>query len=60
MKHELHEIWKVIPGLWRVQCPNGIMTFKTKKAAKLWVDVAEGVRDHLGNPINESPFRGEE
>jgi hypothetical protein len=54
---QIHEIWK--DGRhWKVQCPNGIMTFKTKKGAQLHIDVAEGIRDHLGNEIQNSPFRG--
>jgi hypothetical protein len=51
---KLHEIWKAQKGKrirWYVQFDNGVLAFKTRKNAQLWVDVAEGTRDHLGNAI---------
>ena len=44
MKRQIHEIWKVQEGsktLWKVQAPKGILTFKTKKQATLWVEKME-------------------
>lgn len=41
MKRQLHEIWKVKEGsktLWKVQAPNGILTFEKKKYAIRWVE----------------------
>lgn len=41
MKKELYEIWKVKEGsktLWKVQCPKGRLTFKTKKEAQIFVN----------------------
>lgn len=37
MKRKIGELWKE-KNLWFVQFPKGIMTFKTKKVAMLWVN----------------------
>lgn len=39
MVRKLHEIWKMPDG-WKVQCPKGVLTFKTKRAAAEWVRAA--------------------
>lgn len=41
MKKKLYEIWKIKEGsktLWKVQCPKGRLTFKTKKEAQIFVN----------------------
>ena len=41
MKHTIGELWKEKEGtktFYRVQFPHGIMSFKTKKVAMLWVE----------------------
>ena len=44
MTRPLHSIWKAQEGskvVWKVQAPKGILTFKTKKQAVLWVNKME-------------------
>lgn len=41
MKRQLNEVWKEMEGskvVWKVQCPKGILTFRTKKLAYKWVE----------------------
>ena len=41
---KLNEIWKVKEGskvLWKLQAPNGILTFKTKKQAIAWQNASK-------------------
>ena len=41
MKRKIHELWKEQEGskiVWKVQCPKGKLTFKTKKDAINYVD----------------------
>lgn len=38
MKHQLHEVWKEKDG-WKLQAPNGILTFDTKRAAQNFASV---------------------
>ena len=44
MKRYLHEIWKNEINEWKVQAPKGILTFKTKKEAKKYVNDFEKLR----------------
>lgn len=47
MSRKLHEIWKVKEGskvIWKVQCPKGILSCKTKKQAIRWVESFKEVR----------------
>lgn len=40
---KVHEIWKVKEGsknVWKVQCPKGILSFKTKRQAEAWVNAS--------------------
>ena len=44
MKRQVHELWKAQEGskvVWKVQAPKGILTFRTKKAAQLWINKME-------------------
>lgn len=46
MKRELYELWKVQEGskiVWKVQCPKGRLTFKTKRDAELFVEKSKKI-----------------
>ena len=50
MKHELNEIWVENYGkskVYRLQCPNGIMSFKTRKQAEKWQQAYKIVKSGL-------------
>ena len=41
---KLNEVWKVKEGskvVWKLQAPNGILTFKTKKQAIAWQNASK-------------------
>ena len=43
MKRKINEMWKVKEGsktFWKVQAPNGILTFEKKKNAIAWVEAS--------------------
>ena len=43
----IHSVWKVMEGsraTWKVQCPCGILTFKTKRQAVQYAREAERLR----------------
>lgn len=44
MKRKINDLWKIREGsqtIWKVQCPKGILSFKRKKDAIMWIEASE-------------------